>query len=53
MLSGSDFPASLQSALCAMAVFYGIGWIFGELARRVVEESVLLEIRRLRTEQQD
>jgi hypothetical protein len=36
----SDFEPTLKSALAATAVFYVLGWLCGEMARRVVEESV-------------
>ena len=44
LLTQSDFQATIQIALVALAVFFGIGIIFGELARSVVEENVLSEI---------
>ena len=40
VISGAALSESLQSALVGMLAFYGLGWILGELARRVVEESV-------------
>jgi hypothetical protein len=36
----ADFEAALKLALAAAAACYVLGWLCGELARRVVEESV-------------
>jgi hypothetical protein len=47
LISGADFQGTLQTALIAMAVFYGLGLVLGELARRVVEEHVVAEWARL------
>ena len=44
LLTQSDFQATIETAMFALAVFFGLGIITGELARRVVEESVLDEI---------
>lgn len=38
----ADFEPALKSALAAALVFYVLGWLCGEMARRAVEESVLL-----------
>jgi hypothetical protein len=46
LLSGADFYGTIQAALLALAVFYAAGLLMGELARRVVEESVDAEIAR-------
>jgi hypothetical protein len=46
LLAGSDFPGTIQSALVALAVYFAVGFVIGELARRVVEEAVELEIAR-------
>lgn len=46
LLAGSDFQGTIQAALLAMAVFFAVGFVIGELARRVVEEAVDLEIAR-------
>jgi hypothetical protein len=50
LIAGTDFQGTIQTALIAMAAFYGLGLIFGELARRVIEENVHAEIARLRIE---
>jgi hypothetical protein len=44
LISGSKFFQSTQTALLVLLVFYGLGWILGELARRVVEENVSAEL---------
>ena len=50
LISGAAFQGSLQAALVAMAAFYGLGLVLGELARRVVEEQVTAEWARLTAE---
>lgn len=40
LVTRNDFEPTLKSALIAAAVFYGLGWLCGEMARRLVEESV-------------
>jgi hypothetical protein len=47
MLTSIDFEGSLKAALIAAAGFYGLGLVLGELARRVVEESVASELSNL------
>jgi len=47
ILSDSDFEGSLRTALAAGVIFYAMGLAFGELGRRVVEESAEAEVRRL------
>ena len=47
---GAAFGATIQTALVAMAIFYGLGLVLGELARRVVEEHVTAEWARLSSE---
>jgi VIT1/CCC1 family predicted Fe2+/Mn2+ transporter len=44
LISGAEFFKSVQTALLVLLVFYGLGLILGDLARRVVEESVLAEL---------
>ena len=44
LLSGSDFQGTLQAALLSLGAFYVVGFVLGELARRVVEESVDAEL---------
>ncbi len=53
LISGAAFQGTLQAALVAMAVFYGLGLVLGDLARRVVEEHVLAEWARLTAEVAD
>ena len=36
----ADFEAALKLALAAAAACYVLGWLCGDLARRVVEESL-------------
>jgi hypothetical protein len=38
----AGFESALKSALAAAAAFYVLGWLCGEMARRIVEESVQL-----------
>ena len=40
LLARSAFEPSLKLALGAAAGFYCLGWLCGEMARRIVEESV-------------
>ena len=42
-MGGSDFEGTVWAALAATAVFYGLGFVLGELARRVVEEHAAAE----------
>jgi hypothetical protein len=39
-LRQSGFEPALKFALAAAAAFYVLGWLCGELARRIVEESL-------------
>ena len=48
LLNGDDFQGTIQGALVALAVFYGLGLIFGEWARRLVEDNARHEITRLK-----
>ena len=47
MLLGSEFLGTIRTALFAGAGFYCLGVILGEIARRVVEESVESEFEKL------
>lgn len=40
LFTRSAFEPALKLALCAAAGFYCLGWLCGEMARRIVEESV-------------
>ncbi len=53
LISGADFEGSIQIALLVLVVFYGIGWIFGEIARHVIEENVQNEIEQLLAEKME
>ncbi len=44
MLRGGTFEDTIQLALIAGGVFWGLGLLMGEVARRVVEESVDAEL---------
>ena len=46
-LTGTDFEGSLRAALLAGVVFFVLGLICGELARRVVEEQVAAELEQI------
>jgi hypothetical protein len=41
-----DFSGAVTSALAHAAAFFGLGWICGELASRVVEENARQEVAR-------
>lgn len=47
IVSNSDFEGSLRTAMIAGAIFYVLGIAFGELGRRIVEESAEAEVRRI------
>lgn len=40
ILSGGDFAATVKTAAIAAAAFFLIGWLVGEIARRLIEEHV-------------
>lgn len=46
-ISGAPFESSITTALLALVVFYILGALIGETARRVVEDSVLSEFRQM------
>ena len=48
VVSGAPFDPTLKTALVVVPVFYALGWILGELARRVVEENVQAEFARIK-----
>ncbi len=50
LIAGADFQGTIQAALVATAVFFGLGFVFGELARRVVEENAEAEFARLNSQ---
>jgi hypothetical protein len=50
IVTGADFEGALKTALLAAAAFYGLGLIVGEMARRVVEESVTKDLASLESE---
>lgn len=41
--TGVDLGSALTTALWRLALFYGLGWVCGELARRLVEEDAQQE----------
>lgn len=47
VLNGSEFQAVLMLAIRTGAVFFGIGLIVGELARRLLEDMVISRIRKV------
>lgn len=47
LLEGTDFRGTLTGALMALAVFFGLGLILGELARRLAEETARAEFARM------
>jgi hypothetical protein len=46
LVEGVDFAGTVQSALIHAGAFFGLGWVCGELAGRVVEESARQEAAR-------
>jgi hypothetical protein len=46
LAGGADFEAALKISLFVLVVFYALGYICGEIARRLVEEHTQLEIAR-------
>ena len=40
VISGAPFEATLKSALFVLAAFYVLGYVCGEMGRRIVEETV-------------
>ena len=40
LLGGGDFEGTAEAAAVAGGVFYGLGLLVGEIARRLVEEHV-------------
>lgn len=53
LISGAEFQGTLQGALIVLAVFYGLGLVLGDLARRVVEENAQAEFTRLTADQSE
>ncbi len=43
LFSGADFSGAIQTALVTLGVFYVLGLVIGETARRIVEENVKTE----------
>jgi len=46
-IGGTGFESGIQEALAALAIFYVLGLVLGELARRLVEENAQIEVERL------
>jgi len=42
----ADFFATMQTALISLGVFYILGFVLGEAARRIVEENIKSEVAR-------
>lgn len=47
LLEGGDFRGTMWAALVALAAFYGLGLVLGDLARRLAEESARTELARM------
>lgn len=47
VLDGSEFQAALTLAIKVAVIFFGIGLIIGELARRLTEDMVTAKIRKI------
>jgi len=47
VLDSAEFRSTLKLALQASAAAFGIGWIIGDLARRLIEDMVLAQIRKI------
>lgn len=43
VIEDQDFETTIQSALMAGGIFWGLGLILGELTRHVIEENVRAE----------
>lgn len=41
---GADFYGTIQAALVSLGVFYVLGLVIGEAARRIVEENLRAEL---------
>ena len=46
LVTGADFQPAVKTALAALALFYLLGYLCGEVARRLIEEHVQLEAAR-------
>ena len=44
LISNADFQPAVQTSLIALAVFYVLGYVCGELAQRIVEESFVAAV---------
>jgi len=51
MLTGAGFELGIKTAIAAGAGFFGLGLVVGELARRVVEESVEIGLSETQTQE--
>ncbi len=49
IISHTDFLGATQSALIAAVIFFGLGLVFGEVASRLVEESVRASFEKWKT----
>lgn len=46
LIDAVDFSSAVQIALLHGVVFLGLGWVCGELSRRVIEENARQEVER-------
>ena len=44
VIGGGSVTSTVPSGLLALVIFYGLGWLTGEMARRAVEESVAAKV---------
>jgi hypothetical protein len=51
LISGADFQSCFQNALLVLVVFYLLGLVLGELARRLVEENAAIQVAALSSAQ--
>jgi hypothetical protein len=51
-MTSGQFDGTLRTALAAAAVFFLIGLMCGDLARRLVEEDARVEVNRMIAEKQ-
>lgn len=51
-LSGAAFEPAIKQALGALMIFYGLGLVIGDLARRVVEDAVQTDLNNWLIEQE-
>ncbi|QDT66763.1 hypothetical protein [Calycomorphotria hydatis] len=52
MIAGRDFTGIVQTALFAAIIFWGLGRVLGDIAKRLVEEQVRSKYEKLWAERQ-